>query len=89
MLNENFAAKLETWAGETHNTDEARKILVCEKKESWQIPSPKKCTRVLDFFSGNGTPGLLGNITQVTDLWVINAKNADGYGIETVCFVIF
>ena len=33
-----------------HAADEARKILVCEKKESWQIPSPKKCTRVLDFF---------------------------------------
>ena len=40
-------------------------------------------------FLVNGTPGLLGNIAQVTDLWVINAKNADGYGIETVCFVIF
>ena len=62
---------------------------MCEKKESWQIPSPKKCTRVLDFFSVNGTPGLLGNIAQVTDLWVINAKNADGYDIETVCFVTF
>ena len=37
----------------------------------------------------NGTPGLLENIAQVTDLWVINAKNADGYGILTVCFVIF
>ena len=48
--NENFATKLETWEGETHNIDEARKILVCEKKESWQIPSPKKCTRVVDFF---------------------------------------
>ena len=34
-------------------------------------------------------PGLLGNIAQVTDLWIINAKNADGYGTETVCFVIF
>ena len=33
--NENFAAKLETWARETHNGDEARKILVCEKTENW------------------------------------------------------
>jgi hypothetical protein len=42
--------KLETWAGKTHNADEAHKILVCEKRENWQIPSPKKCTRVVDFF---------------------------------------
>ena len=61
---------------------------MCEKTENWQFPSPKKCTHVLDFLV-NGTPGLLGNIAHVTDLWVINAKNADGYGIETVCFVIF
>ena len=27
--------------GETHNADEVLKILVCEKTENWQIPSPK------------------------------------------------
>ena len=61
---------------------------MCEKKESWQIRLQKN-VHVYLIFSVNGTPGLLGNIAQVTDLWVINAKNADGYGIETVCFVIF
>ena len=88
MPNENFGAKFETWAGETHNTDEAHRILVCEKKQSWQILSPKNVHVYLIFFV-NGTPGLLGNIAQVTDLWVINAKNTDGYDIETMCFVIF
>ena len=42
MPNENFDSKLETWAGETHNTDESRKILVCEKKIKLADPVSKK-----------------------------------------------
>ena len=35
-----------------HTTQTKRVKYSCaRKKESWQIPSPKKCTRVLDFFS--------------------------------------
>ena len=72
-----------------HTTHTKHVKYSCARKRKLADPVSKKCTRVLDFFSVNGTPGLLGNIVQVTDLWVINAKNADGYGIETVCFVIF
>ena len=72
-----------------HTTQTKRVKYSCARKKKVGRSCLQKNVHVYLIFSVNGTPGLLGNITQVTDLWVINAKNADGYGIETVCFVIF
>ena len=72
-----------------HTTQTKRVKYSCARKKKVGRSRLQKNVHVYLIFSVNGTPGLLGNIAQVTDLWVINAKNADGYGIETVCFVIF
>ena len=72
-----------------HTTQTKRVKYSCARKKKVGRSVSKKNVHVYLIFLVNGTPGLLGNIAQVTDLWVINAKNADGYGIETVCFVIF
>ena len=72
-----------------HTTQTKRVKYSCARKKRVGRSRLQKNVHVYLIFSFNGTPGLLGNITQVTDLWVINAKNADGYDIETVCFVIF
>ena len=72
-----------------HTTQTKRVKYSCARKKKVGRSRLQKNVHMYLIFVGNGTPGLLGNIAQVTDLWVINAKNADGYGIETVCFVIF
>ena len=72
-----------------HTTQRKRVKYSCARKNKVGRSRLQKNVHVYLIFLVNGTPGLLGNIAQVTDLWVINTKNADGYGIETVCFVIF
>ena len=72
-----------------HTTQTKRIKYSCARKNKVGRSHLQKNVHMYLIFLVNGTPGLLGNIAQVADLWIINAKNADGYGIETVCFVIF
>ena len=56
-----------------HTTETKRVKYLCARNRKLAVPVSKKCTHVV-IFSVNGTPGLLGTIAQVTDLWIINAK---------------
>ena len=57
-----------------HTTQTKRVKYSCARKKKVGRSRLKKYVHVYLILSVNGMPGLLGNITQVTDLWVINAK---------------
>ena len=64
---------LKHWRGK-HTTQTKRVKYSCARKKKVGRSRLQKNVHVYLIFSVNGTPGLLGNIAQVTDLWIINAK---------------
>ena len=57
-----------------HTMQTKRVKYSCARKKKVDRFCLEKNVHVHLIFSVNGTPGLLGNIAQVTDLWVINAR---------------
>ena len=57
-----------------HTTQTKRVKYSCARKRKVGRSRPQKIVHVYLIFLVNGTPGLLGNIAPVTDLWIIKAK---------------
>ena len=67
--------KLGRWK---HTTQTKHVKYSCARKKKVGRSRLQKNVHMYLIFLVNGTPGLLENVAQVTDLWVINAKTQTG-----------